>query len=375
MGRPWYRGWVFRQALVWGLGLVVMRGLVVPAERCPAVGVAAVQRSIDGAVGWLVRGARPDGRFVYGYFADRKVISTDYNDTRHSGVLYILYRVGRIRAGDAGMRHVQANLIQHDGWTAFVAPGDEVEVGAQALLVAALAERRLSTGEGRYDALARRLGRFIVTQMRPDGGVLEFWSPATRRAVPGVFGKFSTGEALYALALLNRIFPGEGWERPAHQLAGYVATKRDVAEGYSTHQPDHWASYGLAELAPTGLTTAEVAYARRLAGYFGYEIRFESQHTGRPLNMFTESGADLGVVGEGSAALWRLAGEDRRLADLRPQLAERIACLTGTTVRRQVSPSNPDPLLRGAWFLHGYTQMDDQQHAIGALLGAEEVLR
>jgi hypothetical protein len=373
--RPWYRGWVFRQALVWGLGLVIMRGLVVPAERCPPVDTAAVQRSIDGAVTWLERGTQPDGRFLYGYYAGTKRTSPLYNDTRHAGILYVLYRAGRIGAGDAGMRHVEPNLIQHGNWSAFVAPGDDADVGAASLLIAALAERRLSTGEARYDTLARRLGRFIVSQTQPDGSVLEFWRPATQRTVPGLHGKFSTGEAMYALALLNRIFPGEGWERPAHRIAGYIATRRDVAEGYATHQPDHWAAYGLAELAPTGLSAAEVAYARRLAGYFGYEIRFESQHTGRPLNMFTESGADLGVVGEGSAALWRLAGEEPRLADLRPQLAERVTCLTGTTVRKQTSPANPDPRLAGAWFYRGYTQMDDQQHAIGALLGAEGVLR
>jgi hypothetical protein len=369
------RRWLVRQALIWGLGAVVLRIAVVPAERCPPVDAAAVRQSIDGAAGWLVRNRRADGRFLYGYHYDRGVESALYNDTRHAGVLYVLYRTGRIRAGDDGMRHVLANLVDHDGWTAFAAPGDDADVGAASLLVLALAERRLRTGEDRYDVLARRLGRFIVSQIQGDGSVVEFWRPATESPVPGVFGKFSTGEAMYALALLNRVFDGEGWDRQAHRVAGYLATKRDVAEGYTTRQPDHWAAYGLDELAPTGLTDAEAAYARRLAGYFGYEIRFISQHTGRPLNPFTESGADLGVVGEGATALWRLAAKDRRLADLRSELEPRITCLAGITVGRQVPAANPDPRARGAWFLHGYTQMDDQQHSIGALLGAEEVLR
>ena len=348
---------------------------MVPAETCPPVDAAAVSRSIDGAVAWLVRGLRPDGRYTYGYYSDSGKLSPFYNETRHSGVLYILYRVGRIRAGDAGMRHVLANLVEHDGWTAFATAPDDAELGANALLVAALVERRLVTGQDRYDRLARRLGRFILAQMRPDGSVLEYWRPATGHRVPGIFGKFSTGEALYALALLNRVYPGEGWARPAHRVATYLATRRDIAEGYTTRQPDHWAAYGLDTLAPTRLTDAEAAYARRLAGYFGYEIRFESARTGRPLNLFTESGADLGVVGEGAAAIWRLAAQDRRLATLRRELSPRIRCLAGITVGRQVTSANPDPLARGAWFFHGYTQMDDQQHAIGALLGAREVLR
>jgi hypothetical protein len=369
-----HRSWLVRQALIWGLGAVILRVGVVPAERCPPVDAGAARRAVAAATDWLVRGLRSDGRFMYGYRSDRDEVSLEYNDTRHAGVLYILYRVGRIEAGDAGLRYVLDNTVRHDRWAAFARPGADAELGASALTVAGLVERRLSGGDGRYDDLARRLGRFMVAQMQPDGSILEYWRPATGRAVPGVFGNFSTGEALYALALLNRLFPREGWARPAHRVAGYLATRRDVAEGYATRQPDHWAAYGLSELARAGLTGTEAGYARRLAGYFGYEVRFISQHTGRPLNPFTESGADLGVVGEATAALWRVAGRDRRLADLREDLGARLTCLAGITVRRQVPATAADPRTRGAWFLHGYTQMDDQQHASGALLGAAEVL-
>jgi hypothetical protein len=370
-----HRRWLVRQAVMWGVGAAILRVVVVPAERCPPVDAAGVRRAIDGAAAWLVRGQGEDGRFLYGYDVHRDKVSPLYNDARHAGVVFVLYRVGETQAADAGLRHVQADLVGHDDWSAFALGADDADAGANALLVAALVQRRLAGGDGRYDALARRLGRFLVAQMLPDGGVLEYWRPATRRRVPGVFGKFSTGEALYALALLHRVFPAEGWDRPAHRVAAYLATRRDAAEGYATRQPDHWAAYGLAELARAGLTDTEVAYARRLAGYFGYEIRFASQRTGRPLNPFTESGADLGVIGEATAALWRLAGEEPRLADLRDDLGTRLTCVAGITVGRQVSPAAANLRARGAWFLHGYTQMDDQQHAIGALLGAAEVLR
>jgi hypothetical protein len=354
---------------------VVLRFAVVPAERCPAVDAAAARRSVDASAAWIVRGARPDGRFLYGYRSDLDAESLDYNDTRHAGVLYVLYRLGREADGDDGLRYVLANLVTHGDWTAFAQPGFEADVGAASLLVTALAQRRLTGGDDEHDGLMRRVGRFIVAQMRPDGSVLQFWRPSTERAVPGIFGKFSTGEALYALALLHRVFPSEGWERPAHRVAEYLATRRDVAEGYATRQPDHWAAYGLSELARAGLTGVEVAYARRLAGYFGYSVRFVAQHTGRPLNPFKESGADLGVVGEGTAALWRLAGRDERLADLRGDLGDRVTCLAGITVGRQVPAGDPNPRARGAWFYDHYTQMDDQQHATAALLAAEEVLR
>src|SRR3954469_18096160 len=228
-GHPWavirrHRRWLVGQALIWGVGALLLRVAVVPAERCPPVDRAAVLRAIDGATAWLVRGERPDGRFLYGYYRDGDRISPLYNDTRHAGVLYILYRVGETGAADRGLRYVQDSLVRHRDWTAFARPGDDAEVGANALTVAGLAFRRLNTGDARYDDLARRMGRFLVAQIRGDGSVLEFWRPATQRRVPGVFGKFSTGEAFYAPTLLNRVLPGEGWDRPAHRIAGYLAT-------------------------------------------------------------------------------------------------------------------------------------------------------
>src|SRR5689334_1454246 len=97
--RAGYRRWLLRTLLIWGIGAALLRVAVVPAETCPPVDSAAVTRTIDGAVAWLVRGLRPDGRYTYGYSSKTGKVSPFYNETRHSGVLYILYRVGRIRAG------------------------------------------------------------------------------------------------------------------------------------------------------------------------------------------------------------------------------------------------------------------------------------
>lgn len=344
-----------RWLAAWVVGLAVLRLVVVPAESCPEVAAADVRRSIDEAAAWLVRGQREDGRFLYGYDRDRGEVSTAYNSTRHAGVVDVLYRVGRVEAADAGLEYVLDNLVEHGGWTAFAPAGEHANVGANALVVAALVHRREATGDPRHDGLIRRIGHFLVAQQRPDGSILKYWSPATRRPVPGVFGKFSTGEAFWALALARR-------QDAARRTAAYLATRRDEAEGYALRQADHWAAYGLSALGR--LTGVEAAYARRLAGYFGFLIRLESQRTGRPLNPLAESGARLGTMGEGAAALRRL----------HPELAERLRCLSGILVERQAGPDERDPLARGAWFHDGYTQMDDQQHAIAALIGALEVL-
>ena len=371
-----HRRWLIGQALLWGVGIAVLRLVVVPPESCPSVGPVAVRQAMSEGAAWLVRGQRRDGRFLYGYFVDRDEVSSEYNVTRHAGVMDALYRVGRISAADNGLRYVRENLIRHDGWTAFAPLGEDATAGANALLLIALVHRREQTGEKRYDGLARRIARFLVAQEQPEGSVLQFWRPATGRPVPKVFGTFSTGEAFYALALMRRAFPGAGWERPAHRIADYLATRRDRAEGNAIRQPDHWAAYGLATLAPAGLTQTEAEYARWLAGYFGYLVRFESQHAlGGGVVPYEESGSGLGTVGEATTALWRLSAEDPRLADLRGRLGVRSSCLAGILVERQVPAPDPNPLARGAWFKDGYTQMDDQQHAVAALLGSSQVLR
>jgi hypothetical protein len=358
-----HRRWFLSQAATWAIGAAVLRLVVVPAESCPAVGTPAVVRAIDQGAAWLVRGQRPDGRFLYGYTVDRDEVSRAYNSTRHAGVVDVLYRLGRVRVADRGLAYVRRNLVEHGGWTAFAPAGEDANVGANALVVAALVHRWAATGDHRYDDLARRIARFLVAQQRPDGSILKYWRPATGRPVPGVVGTYSTGEAFWALALI-------GWERPAHRVARYLATRRDEAEGHAVHQVDHWAAYGLGELARAGLTDAEAAYARRLAGYLELLARFESQHTGTVLVPFLESGARLGTIGEGLAALRRAAGADPRLADLREGLDRRITCLAGILVDRQVGAGEANPRARGAWFARGYTQMDDQQHAVAALVGA-----
>jgi hypothetical protein len=370
-----HRRWLISQVVLWVAVVAALRVAVVPAESCPPVGPGDIDRALEAGGDWLVRGQGDDGRFRYGYDSETGELSIDYNTTRHAGVMDALYRLGRLRAADRGLAYARENLIRADGWTAFAPPGEQANVGVNALLVVALVHRRELTGETRYDGLIERLARFLVVQEQGDGSVLQFWDPVTRRPVEGVYGKFSTGEAFYALALVGGIELGAVWDATAHRIGDYLATRRDRAEGYSIREPDHWAAYGLDALAPAGLTETEIEYGRWLAGYFGWLVRLESQRRGRILNPFVESGAELGTIGEASAALWHLSGTEPALADLRGDLGERIDCLAGVLVERQVPADDRDPRARGAWFADGYTQMDDQQHALAALLGAREVLR
>ncbi len=375
--------------LILGLGLGVFRIAVVPAEVCPVVTTAQVNEAIDEAAAWLLRGLGEDGRYVYGYDRDADQVSRDYNGTRHAGVTMALYQYaaagGRpevVAATDRGLAFMLDRLLSEGDWQAWQSPGEEVQLGSNALLLAALAMRRQATGDPGYDDVMRGVGRFLLAQQQPDGRMHGYWNPATRQAVP-VQGKFATGEAAWALALLADAFPGEGWGEASLPTLDYLALQRDRDMGFLTRMPDHWAAYALAELGPGHLDEVRSGYSRRLAGYFGVRLRFEAQRRGSGLNLLVRwvpgTPAGVGTAGEGIAAIRRLAQEDERLADLVPNVEDRLACFAGMMVERQSTAGEaaayPRPgLVQGAWFYRGYVQMDDVQHVLSGLLAAVPVI-
>jgi hypothetical protein len=376
---------------VFVLGALVFRVAVVPAEVCPSLTAAEARTAVDEAAAWLERGVRRGGRYTYGYDREADVVSQDYNITRHAGVMMGLYRLAAetgdgeaLAAAEHGLSFLRANLFRHDDWTAFAEPGQDARLGASALAAAALVQRRLATGDTGEDELLHELARFLLAQQQPDGSVLGTWSVTTGQAVPDEYSTYGTGQSLWTFALMDDLFPGEGWGDAARRLAHFVATRRDEVEGHYLTFPDHWVAYGLAELGPDGLGEDEIAYARELAGIFGLNSRLESQSGGggvrRLMRGEPASGAGLGTVTEGLAQLWRLSLADPRLGDLTADLETRLRCTAGRTVDRQIDPveaqAAPRPLLaRGAWFTEdGYTQMDHQRHPLSGLLATLPLL-
>jgi small neutral amino acid transporter SnatA (MarC family) len=186
------------------------------------------------------------------------------------------------------------------------------------------------------------------------------------------------------LARLRLLLPGGPWAEAADRVGSYVSTRRDSAEDYWPPLPDHWAAYGLAETVVAEeragdrpLTDDELAYARRQAGLFGVQVRWVSQQAG-PWGVAARGtrvprGGGYGVIGEALTGLWLVAHADPRLADVRTPLTERVTCIAGLAVDAQLDESEAgeyrEPArVQGAWLIGGQTRMDDQQHALSALL-------
>ena len=337
---------------------------------------------------WIIRGQEPSGRYTYGYHRGDDRVNVGYNEARHGGVTMSLFQAyavlgldDALAAGDAGVAFALDDFYDQGEWVAWH-PGGAIPVGPNSLLLAGLAVRRAATGDPVHDDVMRGIGRFLVAQQQPDGSVYDSWSPVDGVAVPS-YSLYSTGEAAWALALLDGEFPGEGWAAAAARTFDYMATRRDRVEGRLSRLPDHWAAYTAAALPVEMLDDLRLDYVRDLTGYFGMRLRFEAQRRGDGINLalrwFPGPPAGVGTAAEGIGALRPLIVSHPELADLAANTDERILCTAGFMVRRQMTTEQaaewPRPeLVAGAWFYRGYSQMDDQQHVLSGLLAALPLL-
>ncbi len=373
------------------LVIVFAFGVVAPPERCPSVTPAELHRSAQAAADWFVRNQKADGTWLYLYDADTDSTPPDYNLVRHAGATMGLYQAaaaglpGALRSADRGTEWALDRLLERDGWAAF-GTEERIPTGSSALLVAGLVTRREATGDTRYDAVLGRLGRFLLAQTQRSGAVLASYDRVSGAPVPGEYSKYFTGEAYWALARLQRAFPGEGWGEAANRVGAYLATSRDDVEDHWPPIPDHWAAYGMAETVERGrpLTADERDYARRQAELFGVQARWLSQRYG-PWGELVRAGYEprggwYGVIGEALTGWWLTSRQEPRLADLQGPIAERATCIAGLAVSAQSgradAASHAQPgRVEGAWFRDGETRMDDQQHALSALLRTIPIAR
>lgn len=349
------------------------------------------RRAAVAAVSWLADNQDDDGAFLYRYDREDASDPGGYSIVRHAGVLLSLAQArssGLAGADDAfrsGLSWIESRLLTVAGGRA-PAQGPLVETGAAALLVAALVEWREATGETESDPLLRSLGRFLEARVTTDGAVVAFVDAQTGAEDGDSRSPFSTGETAWALAALHTTFPTEGWDRPALAVTRYIARDRDDVERRFPPVSDHWVAYALAEIGVEWghpLDAELRSVARRQAGLFGLQTRYESQRRERGVVRWTRGptalGAGVGTLGEGLGAIHRLAAVDPHVAEWEDDLVTRHRCVVGLLVDRQVTAAeaadHPDPgRVAGGWFRQGVTQMDDQQHALSALLAGLSIL-
>lgn len=374
------------------VGVVLLRATFLMPQFCPAIDAEGALVSARAAAAWIESNQLADGTYVYEYRIDDNADLGGYNVVRHAGVTMSLYQMAAagdlsvLPAADRGLGWMNRNLYRNDGWVALQNPADGgVQLGSSALMLASVMQRRFATGDNRYDELARSLARGLLALQLPDGAFLNRWNVAANAPVPGERSKYATGEAFWALTLMHRAFPGEGWDEPAWLTADYLALYRDeVEEQKYPPWADQWAAYGLGEMAGWPLEDHHVAYARRLAERFGLLVRVESQRRDNWYSKLIHGrqarAAGMGTWIEGLTALHALAATDPRMSDLEQKVSERVSCAAGMLASRQYSATAAsrfeDPVrVEGAWFTEGITRMDDQQHALSGLLYSAPIIQ
>jgi hypothetical protein len=389
----WWRS-LAATGILWAGGIVTLRAVVVPGETCAPITPEAAHAGAVAAADWIARVQGADGSYLYEYDRDEGLALPGYNIVRHAGVTMSLYQLAAagepsyLPTADAGQRWMERRIVHRKDFAAMADDGGNLRLGANALMLAGLALRRDATGDTSNDDLMREVARFLVAMQQPDGSMVDTWRAGDAGPYLPDKSRYATGEAFWALALMHNRFPAEGWDTPARKIADYLSLHRDEAEGFKFPPwADQWAAYGLSEMIDWPLSDDNIVYARSLADRFGFLIRTEAQRNDTWWSKFVHGrktrAAGMGTWVEGSDSLWRIASADPRMADMEPDLRERIACGAGMLAERQVRGPGGNPGVRvdgrfdvesGAWFTEGKTRMDDQQHALSALLRAEAAL-
>lgn len=386
---------LFRSALLsiafWTVFVGGLRLTVIPPEDCGQQDVNSLEEAAIAAAQWIEHSQKPDGTYVYEYNAETNTETSDYNEIRHAGVTMSIYQAagrlqlpGALDTGDKALAWMQDRLVRRHGWALLAPGGNGGQLGANALMLVGLTERRAATGDSQYDELMHELARLIVAIQRDNGSFSYGWDLIKDAPQPGT-SKYYPGEALWALALMHNHFPGEGWDVAARKALGYIANHRDEDENIE-YPPwaDQWAGYGIGEVARWGgLTDDVIDYAHRLAARFGLLVRTEAQRQGSWYGSLLRGrdsrGAGAGTWVEGLGGLWRAAQYDDRLSDIEGDIRARTICSAGIMVARQFTGQQAEAyanpaLVEGAWFRDGVTRMDDQQHALSGILYAIDII-
>lgn len=387
-----------RLVLTWlivSVGLVGVARAVALPEACEATNSLQRRESVQAAIGWIAGNQGANGRFLYRYDAVDDVIEPGYNWVRHAGTMLALEQArvagftGTEQALFAARKAIASQLVvvdDADGSRAGVLDGRNVSTGGTALFLLAITEP-MTVGEIDADdvEVARSLARHLVNAIHVgDDGVTrvrEVVDSSLNFSRDSV-GPFTTGEVAFALARMERLFPGEGWGEPISGIVDYLVRRKAVEEGFVPDMSDHWAAYAFAETTwwttPRPFDAVTDSWARKQMGIASVMIRYESQLTNQfpdhALRGSTAVGAAVGTHGEAMAGWTSYFASKHGFDDelVRSGMA-RLACNNGTLVSRQVDATAARSFSRprnveGAWLSGGVTQVDDQQHSMSAII-------
>ena len=218
----------------------------------------------------LLRLVMKDGRFIYRYSAKKDPIPTrDYSALRHCSAAWSMLatarQLGEMAAVAEGAERAIGYLISHhvrpfgnDGSLCVIDNGS-IKLGGNGLALLAIIELHALNKDRRLLAIARGLGRYVLSQQRPDGDFIHARVQATLQERQ-FRSSFYTGQALFGLMRLYEATGDDQW-------LGCVVSGIDglLPYEYGVDVQSHWMLYALEALYAVRPSEACLEYARKIA--------------------------------------------------------------------------------------------------------------
>ncbi len=352
---------------------------------------AALRAALAAALDYLLRNRRPDGLFGYLYDAARDRFEKKESLIRQAGTTFSVLRISALlgRRAPAAAAEALSALLSHckkDGDRMYLSEHDgKVTLGASALLLWALGEYRLRTGDDRFDAQAAALAGFLLSMRKEDGSFHTHFDalsgPYTR---PNVW--YYPGETCLALASAAKVWGRNDWKEASLKAWRALAAARVGVWKSGARRVDAWmmkAADALGEALDDDELAPVWAYADHLCEcqkrlldsmYPDYRGAF-ALYGGQP------KGPADAAAAEGLAAAWRIARR-RGAAERARKYGDALVRLAPFLLRHQFDEVSahwlpgPDRALGGVTtgLTDGKIRIDGVQHTMEALAGALAVL-
>jgi hypothetical protein len=238
--------------------LALYRG--VPAA--PRMSAATLREAALAGAHYLVAHLAPNGRYVYEHDLSTGQ-KTDplhagaYSMPRHGGTTYFLAQMYRITK-EAWLRepierafaHL-VELMKDGGCATRLADGTEVDcvidkgegvaqLGSTALVVVALAEYQLATGDPRYLPLSTKLANWLLMMQRADGSFRHLYDPRTKQPDEKAELLYYSGEAALALARMHVVTKDPRYAQAAERALDWLVDWYDFFMGGFIFGEEHW---------------------------------------------------------------------------------------------------------------------------------------
>jgi hypothetical protein len=247
--------------------------------------VNAAKIARQGAV-MLSRLVLGNGRFIYRYRAgETPRPGRKYNVLRHCGSAWSMLDVARrlggmdevIDAAYRSLRYLTDECIHPRGDALCVVDDGDIKLGGNGLALLALAELYEMRPEPRLLDTARALGRYIVSEQRPDGDFVHSRVYATGRE-RDFRSDYYTGEALFGLLRLAEITGETQWVDCAAACEDGL-----VRHDYGVTAQSHWMLYALERLYAARPRDVYAEHARRIAEHILYFPKYRRDGRSTPI--------------------------------------------------------------------------------------------